>query len=79
MEVDFSNRRVANVAVGNRAAALVLQTEWTVRGTCMATGSDKIAEPDAVGRVLQVSRREPWMPFLRGSVRFSHLEELPSP
>ena len=49
-------RKVTNLGVGKRASALVLQMESTARDACVAMGSDKLMEPDAVGRSLRVPR-----------------------
>ena len=45
--------KVTNIEVGKRASAFGLQMESTARDGFMAMGSDKLMEPDAVGRALE--------------------------
>ena len=48
--------QVMNLEIGHRAFVSVSQMESAARDVCMATGSAKVMEPDAVGRALLVLR-----------------------
>ena len=55
MEVE-SRRKGANFNVGGRSSALLRQMEPTAQDVCTAMGSNKLMEPDGVGRALRMLR-----------------------